>query len=116
MNENVNIKRKKYSSSTDNQDILALLKKLQYKLDSVEFKLDSLIQESKQNAFKGKHSSKPHKEYDGLKHRKGRKYEGKREGPSSEGKFYDGHPFSKNKNSGQGNLRKDKKPFNKSSK
>ncbi len=116
MNENVNTKKKKYILPTENQGTMALLKKLQYKLDSMEKKIDFLIQESKQKTFKDKHFSKPHREYDGPKHHKRRKYEGEKDGSSSERKFYDGHPFDKNKNSGQDNFRKNKKPFNKSSK
>ncbi|MGR3318048.1 MAG: hypothetical protein ACUZ8O_06160 [Candidatus Anammoxibacter sp.] len=115
MKKDVNTKKRKTISPDDNQDIMALLKKLQYKLDSVEEKIDSLIQDSKQKTFKGKPFSKPHKEYDESTRHKIIKYNERKEASSGKEKFYDGQPFGRNKNSEPGDFKKKKKPFNKSS-
>ncbi|MGR3177078.1 MAG: hypothetical protein ACUZ8E_03360 [Candidatus Anammoxibacter sp.] len=114
MKEDVKTKETKTFSHADNQDIMALLKKLQYKLDSVENKIDSLIQESKQKTLKGKPFSKPHKEYDESKRHKIIKYNERKETSSGREKFYDGQPFGRKKNSGEGSdFKKKKRPFNK---
>ena len=114
MKKDVNTKKTKTILPADNQDIMALLKKFQYKLDSMEKKIDSLIQDSKQKTFKGKPFSKPYKEYDESKRHKIQKYNERKEGASGGEKFYDGRPFGNRKNSGQSDFKK--KPFKKSPK
>ena len=114
MNEKINSKKEE-NSAKDNQDIAALLKKMQDKLDSMEDKIDSLVTQSKQKTFEGRRFSKPRKEYDKTKHHKERKYEGKKEEVTSEGKFYHGRPFAKKKAGGKSNLNRKKKSYNKSS-
>ena len=98
------------------KDVTALLKKIQLKLDSMEEKIDSLVRQSKQKNFQDKLASKPRREYGASRYQKDRKYEGKKEEVSSEGKFYHGRPFGKKNVSGKSSLKKGKKPFNKSSK
>ncbi|MGR3220510.1 MAG: hypothetical protein ACUZ8H_11955 [Candidatus Anammoxibacter sp.] len=113
MKEDGITKKKKTFPHADNQDIMTLLKKLQYKLDSVETKIDFLTQESKQKTFKAKLFPKPHKEYDESKRHKIIKYNERKESSSSgKEKFYDGRPFGKNKSSEQAGFKKRKKPVN----
>jgi len=115
MNENVNSKNEEISKK-DNPDVVAVLKKMQGQLDSIEGKINSLMHQSKQKTVKDKYSSAPRKEYDKTKHSKDRKHKGKKEEVSSEGKFYHGHPFGKKKDSGKSDFKKNKKSFKKPSK
>ena len=110
MNENEKNKNEE-NRAADNQDIVDLLKKMQYKIDLVEEKIDSLIRQSKQKAFTGKQFSGPRKGYDKPRHPKERKYEGKKEESSSEGKFYHGRPFGKKNDKGKSNFKRNKKSF-----
>ena len=102
MNENIN------------QDILALIVKMQIKLDSMEEKIDSLIRRSENKTYKGKTFSKPYREHDKAKHKQERKYGARKDEGSSERKFYHGSPFGKKKETGKSNFKGRKKPFNKS--
>ncbi len=113
MTKNVNYRNKK-DFPKDDQDVVTLLKKMQYQLNSLEEKVDSLLQQSKRSTFRDKHFSKPYKEYDKTRRPKDRKFEGKKEGAPSEGKFYHGQPFNKKKDGGKSSLRRKRKPFSKS--
>ena len=115
MSENVNSESEE-NLPKESEEIIALLKKMQHKLDSMEEKIDALTRQSVQRTFKGKPFSKPYKEFDKTNPMKRRKYEGKKEEVSSEGKFYHGRPFGKKKVGGESNIRKKKKPFNRSAK
>ncbi|MBU0467752.1 MAG: hypothetical protein KKD07_08295 [Candidatus Omnitrophica bacterium] len=112
MNENVDSKNEE-NIMKDNQDIVALIKKMQNKLDLMEEKIDSLILQSRPKTFKERQFSKPYKEYDKTRRPSVRKYEGKKEESSGEGKFYHGSPFGKKKESGKSNFKGTKKPFRK---
>ncbi|MCD4779772.1 MAG: hypothetical protein K8S27_04390 [Candidatus Omnitrophica bacterium] len=115
MNEIKNSKKEKISDK-DNQDIAALLAKMQHKLDSMEEKIDSLIRQLKQTTFEAPHFPKTYKPYDKTKRSKDRTTKGKKEEVSSEGKFYHGRPFGRKKDGGKSVLKRNKKPFKKSNK
>jgi len=111
----------------ENQALVSLIKSMNQRLDSLEKKIDLLIQESKQESFKSRQSPRPPRDFgrspssrpqrDSGKspYRKERKHEGRKEEGDSAGKFYHGRPFKKKKRSGTSNYRSDKKPFSKSS-
>lgn len=115
MNENANFKKEE-ESLKDSQDVAGILKKMQVKLDSIEKKLDSLMEESRPKPFKNREFPRARRDFDDSSRPKGRRYEGKKEEVSSEGKFYHGRPFGKKKDSGKSSFKKDKKPFDKFSK
>ena len=100
----------------DNWDIGSALKKMQVQLDSMEKKIDSLVQQSKPRTFRDKSFSMPNRDYVKTRRPSERRYEGKKEGVSSEGKFYHGRPFGKKKDGGKNSLKRGKKFFDKSSK
>ena len=115
MNEIVNSKSEE-NFPKDNQYMADLLKRMQYQLDAMEKKIDALMQQSKQETFKSKHFAKPYQEYDKARRPTERKYGGKRDETSSEGKFYHGRPFGKKKDGGKSHFRRHEKPFNRPSK
>ncbi len=95
-------------SEQANQDIIALLKRMQLKLDSLEEKIDALTRQSKPRAFTGARPSPgSRKEFGDAK----RKHAARKEAVSSEGKFYHGHPFGKKKSAGKGSFKKNKKSY-----
>jgi len=100
-------------SFKDNETIVSLLKEMVLKLDAMEKKVDALSRESKHKAFKDKPFSKPRGAYDKHKSPRGRRPEGKKETPSSEGKFYHGLPFAKKKAGGKGRYAGGKKRHSK---
>ena len=104
------------NESISSTEVVALLKTMQLKLNAMEEKIDFLVQQSKRNTFKDRPFSKPRKEFDKTSRPGERKFGGKREEASSEGKFYHGRPFGKKKDSGKSNPKKNKKPFKKLSK
>ena len=78
MSKNKNFKKERVPSK-NSQDVAFLFKKMQYKLDSMEEKIDYLIQQLKEKSAKGGHSSRTHKERTTAKYPRERKYEGKKE-------------------------------------
>ena len=124
--------------SKDNKEVISLLKKMQQQLDSLEEKIESLIQKSKSKSFEDRRPSRPREEFrtsrpprprEGFNSKFGRPreneesdrpsrprertYEPRREEGSSEGKFYHGRPSSKSKSGGKKSLGKKKSFFKK---
>lgn len=115
MNEKKEIENEE-KSMVGNQDIINLLKKMQYKIDSMEEKIDSLVRRSRQKTFTEKPSSRLHKDYERPRRPKVGKYEGKKDEDSSEGKFYHGRPFGRKKDRGKSDFKKGRKFFSKTKK
>ncbi|MCK5179185.1 MAG: hypothetical protein KAR32_06610 [Candidatus Omnitrophica bacterium] len=102
------------NESIDSKDVVALLKKMQKKLEAVEEKIDALVLQSKRQTFQDRPFSKSRKEYNKPSRPGERKFAGKKkEEASSEGKFYHGLPFGKKKDSGKSSFKKTKKSFKK---
>lgn len=97
-----------------NQDVLKLLEKMQYQLDSMEKKIDSIFKQTKQKSFTPKSFSKFNKEGGESKRFGAKKYAEKKDEPSSEGKFYHGRPFGKSKDSSKSNFKGTKRAPKKS--
>lgn len=97
----------------DHKEVVELLKRMQCQMDSIEEKLDALIRDSKAKSFSGKPFSKPFRSHDKSKPSRERKFEGKKEEVSSEGKFYHGSPFGKKKDHGKTGMRHGKKSYKK---
>ena len=57
----------KRTFSKGNPDSASTLKKMQYQLDAIERKLDSLLRQSGSRDFKSSYPSKPRREYDNSK-------------------------------------------------
>ncbi len=98
-------------SSKDSGDVIALLKRMQRQLDSMEEKIDALTRQSKPRAFGDKRSSAPRKEFGGAK----RKHAARKEEVSSDGMFFHGHPFGNKKDSGKSSFKKNRKSYGKTS-
>jgi len=87
MSENEQTKKDTFSRDSGNA---AVLKKMQYQLDAIERKLDSLLRQSGQGNFKSSYPAKPRREFDNSSRPFGQKYPRRNEGARSPGKFYNG--------------------------
>jgi len=89
MNEHAQPKNRE-NFSKDTPDTAAVLKKMQYQLDAIERKIDSLLKQSGPRDFKSTYPSKPRREYDETKRSFKPKHTKRKEEAPSEGKFYHG--------------------------
>jgi len=76
--------------SIDTTDTADILKKIQYQLDAIERKVDSLVKSSGPRDYKGGYSSTPRRDSDNSKRSFKTKHANRKERTSSEGKFYHG--------------------------
>ena len=97
MGEHKQSNNKEYFSK-DIADTAAILKKMQYQLDAIERKVDSLVKSSGPRDYKGGYPSKPRRDFDDSKRSFKPKYAKRKEGASSAGKFYHGLPSTPKKN------------------
>ncbi len=110
----IGVKMSENMTPKSNQDVLKLLEKMQYQLDSMEKKIDSIFKQTKPKSFGTKSFSKFNKDGNEAKRFGARKYPEKKDEPSSEGKFYHGRPFGKSKDSSKSNFKGAKRPSKKS--
>ncbi len=82
----------KKTFSEDTADTAAILKKMQYQLDAIERKVDSLVKSSGPRDYKGRYPSTPRRDSDDSKRSFKPKHANRKEGASSAGKFYHGLP------------------------
>jgi hypothetical protein len=98
------------------KDLITSIEGMQRKVDALERKIDMLVKKSQSGTSRGDRPSRPRNENDRSSRPAGRKFEGKKEEVSSEGKFYNGSPFGKKKDGGKGGMKRGKKSFAKLSK
>jgi len=84
--------------SKDTADTTASLKKMQYQLDAIERKVDSLVKSSGPRDYKGDYPSKPRRYSDDSRRSFKPKHAMRKEGASRAGKFYHGLPSGPKKN------------------
>ena len=84
--------------SKDTADTADILKKIQYQLDAIERKVDSLVKSSGPRDYKGKYSSTSRRDSDDSKRSFRPKHANRKEGANSAGKFYHGLPSGPKKN------------------
>ncbi len=85
--------------SKEAPDTAGILKKMQYQLDAIERKIDSLVKPSGPRDFKSAFPSKPRRESTDAKYPSKQKHAKRKEAASSEGKFYHGLPSGGKKGS-----------------
>jgi len=107
MSEDSRPKEKSFTKSTP--DTATTLKRMQYQLDAIERKVDSLLKQSGPKDFKSTYSPKPHRGFDSSKRTFNPKYAKQKEGARSEGKFYYGFPTGVKKSPGKSSYRNKKK-------
>ena len=80
----------KKTFSKDTADTAAILNKMQYQLDAIERKVDSLVKLSGPRDYKGGYPSKPRRDSNDPKRYYKPNHAKREEGASSAGKFYHG--------------------------
>ena len=99
----------KNTFSKDTTDTAAILKKMQYQLDAIERKVDSLVKSSGPRDYKGGYPSRPRRDFEDSQRSFKLKHAKRKEGASSAGKFYHGLQSAPKKNQSYRNPKRTKK-------
>ena len=108
MSEREHYKGKK-TFSKDTPDTGGALKKMQYQLDAIERKLDSLLKQSRPQGFKNRYDAKPYREHDKPNSRYKSKHAGRKTEVSGSDKFYHKLQSGPKKHAKKSKLGKDKR-------